>query len=70
MRFSRVVLAAATHEMPPEVLTTEAIEDRLAPVYERLGLHPGRIELMTGIQERRFWPEAVAPSVSLASMWR
>jgi len=62
MRFSRVVLAAASHETPPTVITTAAIEDRLAPVYGRLGLHPGRIELMTGIQERRSWPAGTTPS--------
>jgi acyl-CoA:acyl-CoA alkyltransferase len=56
------VLAGLAHELPPEVVTSAAIEDRLAPLYVRLGLVPGRLELMTGIRERRFWPEPVRPS--------
>lgn len=39
-----------------------ALEARLAPVYDRLKLHAGRLELMTGIRARRFWPQPVAPS--------
>ena len=27
----------------------------LPPVYQRFGLHEGRLELMTGIRERRYW---------------
>jgi len=49
-------------EVPPAVLSSAAIEERLGPVYERLGLLPGRLELMTGIRERRYWPEQPAPS--------
>ena len=49
-------------------VTTEELERRLAPVYERLRLPEGRLELMTGIRERRFFPVGVKPSeVSLAS---
>lgn len=62
MRFEHVRIAGLGHEMPPSELTSLALEDRLAPVYERLKLHPGRLELMTGIAARRFWPDPVAPS--------
>ncbi len=48
--------------LPTRVVTCDQIESRLAPLYERLGLHPGRLELMTGIRERLFWPEDVPPS--------
>jgi acyl-CoA:acyl-CoA alkyltransferase len=60
--YGRVSIAGLAHELPSKVLTSAAIEDRLAPVYGRIGLVPGRIEMMTGIRERRYWPEPVRPS--------
>jgi 3-oxoacyl-[acyl-carrier-protein] synthase III len=62
VRFERVGVAAVTYERPPEILTSEAIEAELADTYARLGLHEGRLELMTGIRERRFWSGPVRPS--------
>jgi 3-oxoacyl-[acyl-carrier-protein] synthase-3 len=54
--------------LPDEVVTTAEIERRLAPLYERLRLPEGRLELMTGIRERRFFPPGVRPStISIAS---
>ena len=47
--------------LPPYVVTSEEIESQLAPVYQRLGLPEGRLELMTGIRERRFWERGVLP---------
>ncbi len=44
------------YALPDEVWTSADVEARLAPLYERLGLPEGRLELMTGIRERRFWP--------------
>ena len=40
------------------------------PLYERLNLRPGRLELMTGIKERRFWPADMNPSVASAQAGR
>jgi len=62
MRFSNVRLAAVSHVLPERVVRSEELEDRLAPLYRRLGLHPGRIELMTGIRERRFFEPGTPPS--------
>jgi 3-oxoacyl-[acyl-carrier-protein] synthase III len=62
MQYQSVAIAGLAHELPPERLTSLALEERLAPLYGRLGLHPGRLELMTGIVERRFWPEPMRPS--------
>jgi 3-oxoacyl-[acyl-carrier-protein] synthase III len=70
VRFSKVRIAALGHEVPPATLTSLDIEARLAPVYERLKLHPGRLELMTGIQARRYWPEPVTPSLVAARAGR
>lgn len=61
MRYRRTRVAAFTCELPPEVVTSEEIERRLAPVYERLHLPEGRLELMTGIRERRFFPPGTRP---------
>lgn len=62
MRFEHVHLEAFGHALPEEVTTSSELEERLAPVYERLGLSVGRLELMSGIRERRFWPEGTRPS--------
>jgi 3-oxoacyl-[acyl-carrier-protein] synthase-3 len=61
MRYRHVSIAAVCHLLPPEVVTSAEIEARLRPVYERLGLPEGRLELMTGIRERRFFPRGTRP---------
>lgn len=61
MWFDRVFVEAVSHVLPEEVVTSEAIEQRLAPLYERLRLPPGRLELMSGIRERRFFPPGTRP---------
>jgi acyl-CoA:acyl-CoA alkyltransferase len=61
MRYRRVCIEAFTHALPPHVVTSDEIERRLAPVYERLGFPEGRLELMTGIRERRFFDRGTRP---------
>jgi len=60
--FSHVAIARLCHVLPPVVITSEAIEQRLSDVYQRLHLPFGRIELMTGIRERRAWNEPILAS--------
>lgn len=55
MRYSRVSIVSIGYELPPNVITSAALEDRLAPVYETLRLSFGQLETMTGIRERRLW---------------
>lgn len=62
MRYSNVGIDAVAHVLPGRVVTSREIEDRLAPAYERLRFHPGRIELMSGIKERRFFEPGTRPS--------
>ncbi len=62
IHYSNVCLDTFGYELPPRVITSSTIEERLAPVYERLRLPPGRLELMSGIRERRLWPEGTKPS--------
>lgn len=61
MRYNHVCIAAVAHTLPPCVITSDDIERRLAPVYERLGLPAGRLELMTGIRERRWFEPGTLP---------
>lgn len=53
--YRRVVLEAVAYTLPESIVTTEELEDQLRPLYERLRLPEGRLELMTGIRERRFF---------------
>ncbi|MBN1365774.1 MAG: 3-oxoacyl-ACP synthase III [Syntrophaceae bacterium] len=62
MRFKNVVISSFAYHLPEQVMTSDEIEERLAPLYQRLKLPSGRIELMTGIKERRFWPPGTMPS--------
>jgi acyl-CoA:acyl-CoA alkyltransferase len=61
MRYRTVCVEAVCHVLAPEVVTSDEIEARLSPVYDRLGLPAGRLELMTGIRERRFFPPGTRP---------
>ena len=54
MRYQNVCLESVGATLPDEIVTTAEIERRLAPLYERLRLPEGRLELMSGIRERRF----------------
>ncbi|OYP38374.1 3-oxoacyl-ACP synthase III [Rhodopirellula sp. MGV] len=62
MKFDQVRLASIGTVLPTEIWTSDDIESRLAPLYERLRLPEGRLELMSGIAERRVWPEGTSPS--------
>ena len=66
MKFEDIVIETMAYELPPEPWSSSMIEDRLKPLYERLRLPFGRLELMTGIKERRFWPQPMAPSEASA----
>jgi len=62
MQYHNVCLESFACTVPEEIVTSEQIEGRLAPVYRRLRLPEGRLELMTGIVQRRFWPRGMLPS--------
>jgi 3-oxoacyl-[acyl-carrier-protein] synthase III len=62
MRYERVCLESFGYTLPDEIVTSAEIETRLEPLYRRLRLPEGRLELMTGIRERRFWPPNTLPS--------
>jgi 3-oxoacyl-[acyl-carrier-protein] synthase-3 len=56
MNFTKVAIESLEYALPEAVWTSEEVEAKLASLYTRLGLPEGRLELMTGIRERRFWP--------------
>jgi len=66
MRFEDVCIEAMAYELPPESWSSEDIEIKLDSLYKRLRLPHGRLELMTGIKERRFWDRPILPSEASA----
>ncbi len=70
MRYANVCLESIALALPDEVWTSASMEERLRPMYERLRLPFGRLELMSGIRERRVWPEGTRPSDASAAAGR
>lgn len=66
MLYQNVCLHAFGVALPPQELSSTELENELWPLYERLKLPSGRLELMTGISSRRFWPEGTRPSEAAA----
>jgi 3-oxoacyl-[acyl-carrier-protein] synthase-3 len=62
VRFKNVYIEDLACHLPDNIVTSDDIEKRLAPVYDRLKLPYGRLEMMTGIKERRFWNPGTSPS--------
>jgi acyl-CoA:acyl-CoA alkyltransferase len=67
MRFAHTCIESLAVALPDEVITTVQVEETLRPLYERLKLPFGRLELMTGIHERRVWPVGTRPSDASAA---
>jgi len=61
MKYQRVFVESFVATFPDEVLTTDELERQLEPLYTRLKLPEGRLEMMTGIKERRLWPKNELP---------
>lgn len=70
MKFAHTCIESLAVALPDEVWTSAQIEERLRPLYERLKLPEGRLELMTGIRERRMWPAGTRPSDASAAAGR
>lgn len=62
MKFDNVVISDYAAFWPEQLISSEEIEAKLAPVYRRLNLPHGRLELMTGIKTRGFWELGTRPS--------
>ena len=70
MKFAHACIESLAVALPDEVWTSAAIEERLKPLYDRLKLPAGRLELMTGIKERRMWAPGTKPSDASAAAGR
>ncbi|MEM7166144.1 MAG: 3-oxoacyl-ACP synthase III [Planctomycetota bacterium] len=55
MKYDNVFIDAIGYELAPVVVTSEELEERIAPVYEKLRIAPGQLPVLTGIEERRWW---------------
>jgi len=62
MRYSKVCLEALGYEVPENVVSSVSLEERLAPLYQKFNRSYGRLEMMTGIRERRWWDLDTPPS--------
>ena len=62
MRYRKVCIESFGYELPESIVTSLSLEERLAPVYKKLDLSLNRLEMMTGIRERRFWDDDTTPS--------
>jgi len=62
IRYRNVCLEAFAYTLPEQIVGSDEIESSLQPLYRRLRLPEGRLELMTGIRQRRFWPPGMLPS--------
>jgi len=62
VRFKNVYIEGLACHLPENIVSSEDLEKRLSPVYDRLKLPYGRLEMMTGIKERRFWNLDTCPS--------
>jgi len=62
LRFQNVCIESIGVQLPTEVWSSLEVERRLEPLYRRLKLPEGRLELMSGIAERRVWAPGTLPS--------
>lgn len=62
MNYQKTALLGLSSHLPEKIVSSDDIENQLEKVYEGLRLPQGRLELMTGIKERRAWPRGTRPS--------
>jgi len=62
LRYHHVAIEALDAEVPPTTIPTASLEHMLGRTWQRLGLAPGFLQSLTGIEARRFWDEGVKPS--------
>lgn len=62
MKFKNVVIESYGYDLSDKSVKSSDIETRLGSLYTKLKLPEGRLELMTGISERRMWEPGTKPS--------
>ena len=66
VKFEGVAIVGLARDEAPEAVSSEEIEDRLRPVYNRLKLPRGLLASLTGIVRRRLYPLDFKPSRAAA----
>jgi 3-oxoacyl-[acyl-carrier-protein] synthase-3 len=66
MNFKNVSVLSVAHVDAPHRVSSEEIEQQLAPTMERLGIRPNLLRELSGIEERRMWDQGVMPSAVAA----
>jgi len=61
-RYSDVAITGLAHVDADVVVTSKSIDDQLAATLERFSMPSDLLQSLTGIDERRFWSEGMAPS--------
>lgn len=56
-RFTNTAVLTLGAIEAPQVVTSDAFDERLADTYKRVGMRAGMLERLVGIKERRWWPE-------------
>ncbi len=56
-RFTNTAVLTLGAIEAPQVVTSDAFDERLAGTYQRVGMRAGMLERLVGIKERRWWPE-------------
>ena len=62
MEFENVSVMSIAHAVPPHRISSDWIDSQLSQTMDRLGVHKGLLEQLSGIVARRFWDEGVQPS--------
>ena len=66
LRHTNTSILSVTAVDAPTVVTSDQIDERLQPTYDRLGVRAGLLEEVAGISERRWWPEGLLFSEAAA----
>jgi acyl-CoA:acyl-CoA alkyltransferase len=62
VEYQHVCIEAVSYVVPETEVTTADLEQRLGPLYRRLGIARGFLEAITGIRARRIWDPGIQPS--------
>jgi 3-oxoacyl-[acyl-carrier-protein] synthase III len=69
-RYRNVHVEGMGAHYPEFELTSAAIEDKIAPLYKRLGIPFGTLERLSGVRTRKMWEPSVMPSTAGAEAVR
>ena len=59
-RYADTAILAVSAAEAPMVVTSNDFDAQLQETYDRVGMQPGILEALAGIEERRWWPQDVS----------